>query len=225
MIEAVLFDLDDTLTDRAATLQQYAHEFAAEFGTLLPAVGTLEIEAVCVELDERGYRPRKDLFYGILERLPWVSRPDVSVIEGHWRRWFPSLTVPQAGLRSTLSSLRTAGLRLGLVTNGSVLTQSAKITHLGLTDYFHRVIISEAVGYKKPQAEIFHKALAEVSTAPARTVFVGDHPVNDVIGARNAGLVSVWFEGIHAWPADQPPPRHRIRRLCEVEDVIRTLEI
>ena len=220
MIEAVLFDLDDTLTDRTATLKVYASDFAAHFRTMLSVVALEDIESTIADLDQRGYRPRGELFEGIHDRLPWVSRPDVSAIESHWRERFTALTVPQAGMHCTLSVLRTKGLRLGLVTNGSVLTQSAKIEQLGLKEYVQQITISEAAGCRKPHPEIFRKALAELSISAGRTMFVGDHPTNDVLGAMNAGMVSVWLEGTHLWPPDQPTPQYRIRRLSEIVNLV-----
>ena len=172
MIEAVLFDLDDTLTNRSATLSRYVGEFAADFKSQLPDVQTPQIETLYVSLDDRGYRPRQELFEGVLEKLPWVSRPNVSAIEDHWFRCFPALTVPQADMHLTLSRLKAAGLRLGVVTNGTVSTQTAKIEQLRLKNLLDSLVISEAAGYWKPQPEIFRKALVELGTNPDKTVFV-----------------------------------------------------
>ena len=60
MIKAVLFDLDDTLTNRAASLSKYAALFHREFAGLLGTVTGREIEATFVALDAHGYRPRGD---------------------------------------------------------------------------------------------------------------------------------------------------------------------
>ncbi len=60
--------------------------------------------------------------------------------------WFPALTVARPDMRSTLTALRKAGLRLGVITNGSVRMQSAKMEHLGLERYVSHILISEAVG-------------------------------------------------------------------------------
>jgi putative hydrolase of the HAD superfamily len=219
-MKAVLFDLDDTLTDRARTLALYGEQFAADFGSLLPEFSAQQIRSVCEDLDGRGYRPREEMFKGLLQLLPWTSRPEISVIEAHWRRWFPALTAARPDMRSTLTALRKAGLRLGVITNGSVSMQSAKMEHLGLERYVSHILISEAVGYAKPDSRIFTAALEQLSVAPPEALFVGDHPVNDVIGARDAGLLAVWLEGIHAWPAEQPVVERRVRALREILDLV-----
>jgi putative hydrolase of the HAD superfamily len=57
---------------------------------------------------------------------------------------------------------------------------------------FDTILISDAEGINKPDAEIFHRALQRLATDACRAVFVGDHPEVDVNGARRAGLQAVW---------------------------------
>ena len=215
-IEAVLFDLDETLTDRAASLAKYAALFHREFVGLLGAVSVGDVESTFVALDQRGYRPREEVYADIAKQLPWASAPATSGIRDHWRTWFPRLAVGRVGLHETLAALAAAGVRLGVVTNGSVLGQSEKIAHLGIGQYFSTVVISEAAHCEKPGPRIFRYALEEIGCLATATLFVGDHPVNDVVGSADAGLVPVWFEGIHAWPSPHAVPQRRIRALSEV---------
>lgn len=123
------------------------------------------------------------------------------MIRDHWRTWFPASAVARVGLHETLAALAAAGVRLGVVTNGSVFTQSAKIVHLGIGPYFRC-------------------ELEEIACVAAATLFVGDHPVNDVLGSAEAGLLPVWLEGIHAWPSPHAVPERRIRALLEVLEFV-----
>jgi putative hydrolase of the HAD superfamily len=220
MIKAVLFDLDDTLTDRMASLSKYAALFHREFAWLLGTVTVREIESTFVALDAQGYRPRDEVYAGIVEQLAWAHAPDTSEIRDHWHTWFPQATVARSGLQETLAALAAASLRLGVVTNGSVLTQSAKIAQLGIGHYFVTVVISEATHCKKPGTRIFQHALEEIERLAGETLFVGDHPMNDVLGSVEAGLVPVWLEGIHVWPSPHAVPDRRIRAPSEVLEFI-----
>jgi putative hydrolase of the HAD superfamily len=220
LIKAVLFDLDDTLTDRTASLSKYAALFHREFAGLLSKAPVREIEATFVALDAHGYRPRNEVYAGIIEQLAWAHTPDISEIRDHWQTWFPQSTVARSGLHETLAALAAAGLRLGVVTNGSVLTQSAKIAQLGIGHYFATVVISESARCKKPDPRIFHYALEEIGLLAGETLFVGDHPINDVLGSAEAGLIPVWLEEIHVWPSSQAVPDRRIRALSEVLEFI-----
>jgi len=216
MIDAVLFDLDETLTDRSASMSRYAALFHRDFACHLRRVSVAEVESTLVALDERGYRPRDDVYAGIVKWLQWDSEPDVSVVRDHWRTSFPASAVARVGLEETLIALTGWGIRLGIVTNGSVMGQSAKIEHLGIGKYFSSVVISEAADCKKPDPRIFRRALDEIGCDAAVTWFVGDHPVNDVLGSAEAGLVPVWLEGIHPWPVGHTDPERRIRALHEL---------
>jgi putative hydrolase of the HAD superfamily len=216
MIDAVIFDLDETLTDRSASMARYAALFHRDFIDYLRGVSVAEIESMFLALDERGYRPRKQVYAGIVARFPWDSTPEISVVRDHWRASFPASAVGRTGLHETLGALTDWGLRLGIITNGSVMTQSAKIERLRIAKYFSSLVISEAVACEKPDLRIFRRALDEIGSDPEVTWFVGDHPVNDILGAAAAGLVPVWLEGIHPWPAGHPEPVRRIRTLQEL---------
>ena len=220
MIDVVLFDLDETLTDRSASMSRYAALFHWDFADHLRGVSVAEVESMLITLDERGYRAREEVYAGIVTRFQWDSAPAVSVVRDHWRASFPASAVGRTGLKETLSELTEWGLRLGIVTNGSVMGQSAKIEHMQIGKYFSSVVISEAVACKKPDPRIFRRALDEIGSDAAAAWFVGDHPVNDIFGAAGAGLVPVWLEGIHPWPAGHPDPERRIRTLPELVGLV-----
>jgi putative hydrolase of the HAD superfamily len=102
------------------------------------------------------------------------------------------------------------------VTNGVVHRQQPKIETLRIRPYLSTVVISEAVQVKKPDPRIFARALAEVGCTASQAWFVGDHPVNDVLGAAAAGCRSIWLRGVHPWPPDHPVPSWQIGALPEL---------
>jgi putative hydrolase of the HAD superfamily len=109
-----------------------------------------------------------------------------------YRAGFPNACLLFPDAVRTLSCLRTSGLKLGLITNGSIRMQSRKLQSLALAPMFDTILISAAEGISKPQPQIFHRALERLNTSPARSVFVGDHPEIDVAGARAAGMQAIW---------------------------------
>ncbi len=80
------------------------------------------------------------------------------------------------------------------------LVQRLQLAALGLADRFDVVLISEAEGVRKPDAEIFRRALDRCGVDASEAAFVGDHPNTDVVGARSAGLLPVW-RYVPYWPA------------------------
>lgn len=219
---AVLMDLDCTLTDRAATVRAFAVRFVEHFGAdLAPPPGGAEdaVASAILSADDGGHAPRARLF-GSLRSLPWSRPPDRGVIETFWGDVFPACTRPAAGLHAALRGIRDTSLRLGVVSNGNAQAQRRKIDALGIAPFFDAVIISGAVGVRKPDPRIFRLGLRAVGAEAAQCWFVGDHPVTDILGARAAGLVAVWVRDGRAWPAGEPPPGKQINSMCELIDLL-----
>jgi len=100
--------------------------------------------------------------------------------------------VPFPNLITTLEKLKTCNIRLGMITNGRGQFQLDNIKALGIEKYFDTILISEWEGIKKPDLEIFKRALKQLDVSPQLSVFVGDHPENDVKAAQNIGMKGIW---------------------------------
>lgn len=74
------------------------------------------------------------------------------------------------------------------------------INALGIENYFDIILISEWEGIKKPNPQIFHRALKQLNVSANESIFIGDHPVNDVEAAKNAGMIGVWKKDVQ-WSA------------------------
>ncbi len=74
----------------------------------------------------------------------------------------------------------------------AVSNGNADISRLGIGDYFQGQISASTVGVKKPDRQIFHMACELLEMDPAQVLHVGDHPLEDVIGAQQAGLCAAW---------------------------------
>lgn len=106
----------------------------------------------------------------------------------------PALLVPptpDGSAKAALTALAAHGLMLCLVSNtmrtpGVVLRKV--LERYGLLDPFKLLTFSDECGVRKPAPEIFHLTLRQVGVAPEEAVHVGDDPVLDVQGAREAGM-------------------------------------
>jgi HAD superfamily hydrolase (TIGR01662 family) len=101
--------------------------------------------------------------------------------------------IAKPGAVPLLWMLRARGLRVGLLSN----TQFRSKNHLddlqrdGLFDLLDARVFSVDVGKRKPDPEIFHRALKELRTDPEETVYVGDNIECDVDGARAVGMWTI----------------------------------
>jgi putative hydrolase of the HAD superfamily len=121
----------------------------------------------------------------------------------------------------TLTRLRAAGLRLGLISNADV-TEVAAWADSTLAGLFDAEIFSCAVGCVKPEPAIYEKCLAQLGLTGSECLFVGDGGSNELIGARDAGMTTVFISGVIAelWPEHIDHRRslcdHHITRIPEV---------
>lgn len=120
--------------------------------------------------------------------------------------------VPFADAAATIARLRAAGLRLGVVSNADGRA-AAVLEAAGLADGFDAILDSHLEGVEKPDAEIFHRALARVGARADCAVFVGDIVSIDVVGARGAGVRPILIDPAAAY-ADVDV--ERIERLPEL---------
>jgi HAD superfamily hydrolase (TIGR01549 family) len=63
---------------------------------------------------------------------------------------------------------------------------------IGINEDFDVVVVSDEVGWRKPCGKIFQTALNKLQIKPCEAVFIGDSPIEDIKGAQNAGLKTVF---------------------------------
>jgi 2-haloalkanoic acid dehalogenase type II len=120
------------------------------------------------------------------ERLRPALQRLYAVSQAHWQREDDTL--------STLEALRTAGYRMAIISNaGDDDDVQALVDKAQIRDYFEFVLSSAACGIRKPNPRIFEMALERMGLAAGEVAMVGDTLGADVLGARNAGLRSVWI--------------------------------
>jgi putative hydrolase of the HAD superfamily len=83
MPKAILFDLDDTLTDRLQSVAHYARRFHRDFTAHLASTTIASIATAVVAADVRGYRPRDEVLREFSQRLPWQTIPELSCLRIH----------------------------------------------------------------------------------------------------------------------------------------------
>jgi len=100
-----------------------------------------------------------------------------------WRRVPPELP-------AALDRIRAAGVRLAIVSNSEGRLPEL-LERVGLASYFEAIVDSHHEGVRKPDPEIFRRALSRLGVAAERAVYLGDIPGVDVAGAQAAGLGAV----------------------------------
>ncbi len=109
-----------------------------------------------------------------------------------WRR------TPE-GLHAALGRLREAGIHVSVVSN-SEGALPALFEKVGLAPFIVEVIDSHHEGVRKPDPELFRRALARTGQSAAQSVYLGDIPGVDVAGAHAAGMRAVLIDPLGFYP-------------------------
>jgi putative hydrolase of the HAD superfamily len=112
--------------------------------------------------------------------------------------------VPDENIQ-TLSTLRAAGLRLGLISNADAM-EVAAWSESPLAGLFDAEVFSCLAGCVKPEPAIFHHCLREMDLAPEECLFAGDGGSDELLGAKRVGMPTVFVSGVIAelWPERVP---------------------
>lgn len=120
----------------------------------------------------------------------------------------PSRLTVAPGIGDALDSLRSKGVRIGIICDAGFspgATLRTYLAHHGLLEHFDHWSFSDEVGWFKPDARIFAHAFDGLAMGdPSHMAHVGDLRRTDVGGARAVGWTAVRYRGLSDDPSDAP---------------------
>ena len=203
--DAVLFDTDNTLYPYDST------HIVAQKAVKKKVVDTFSIKAN--DFDKAFVRARNDIqerlegtasshsrllyMQRMLEIMGLGSQVLLALdLEQTYWRTFLSNAVLFEGVKELLDDIRLCGIPTAIVTDLTAQIQFRKIVYFGLDHYFDHIVTSEEAGYDKPHKEPFVLALEKMQPQGSCVWMVGDNPLNDIQGAREA-IDAVTFQKLH----------------------------
>ena len=92
-----------------------------------------------------------------------------------------------------LINLKKQGLKLGLLTNGTVKVQVNKVQLLGVGKYFDSIVYARILGKEneKPNPNAYLSILKTLNVEPKLAICIGDNPYTDFWGAKKLGVLTV----------------------------------
>lgn len=143
------------------------------------------------------------------------------ITESHWQ--------PEVDAIPTLRKLQEAGYRLGLISNASDAQDVDILLDKGhFRPFFEQILVSAAIGLRKPHPRMFELALKHFQILPAEALMVGDKLNADILGAANVGIRSAWITRRIDLSAEQQKypdvrPDHTIQSLTELPALLAQL--
>ena len=196
--KVVLFDLDNTLFDRATTYKEWANHYVVKEG-----LDKAEVDWLC-EIDQDGFADRRTVWSAAKDKFGLSQ--SVDQLAASHRSDYLELCRPDETVLAPLRSLREHGWRIGIVTNGPDPHQADKAERLGLLPLVDAFCASGELGIEKPDRRIFEEAIRRCkASAPSidqTSWMVGDAPIPDIRGGRAAGLRTIWLHRDRSWDPD-----------------------
>jgi HAD superfamily hydrolase (TIGR01662 family) len=173
VIETIVFDVGETITRDDRYWESWADWLAVPRHTLSALVGAVVARGQDNAEALRLVRPSIDVAAEYRAR------------ETAGRGEYLDESDLYDDVRPALSALRALGVRV--VVAGNQTSRAGELLR-ALDLPVDLVVTSGECGVAKPRLEFFERVLEAARATPGRTVYVGDHPANDVFPAKRAGL-------------------------------------
>ena len=245
-IKAVVLDLFDTLVrwapERLPLMELNGRQVHTTLPWIFPAlherlgvdfdlqsfidVYTGVVEEIAAEREREGIEITcLERFVRTMARIPAVAPTETETLAARLTR------IHMDGVRNVtwapaerVEAVRRVAphYRLGLLSNFDDAQCGREVlADTGISDLFEAVIISAEVRLRKPDQRIFRRMLQMLRLEPHQVLFVGDTPRDDVWGAHQAGMRTVWIsKGAPAVPEGVPQPHFTIKDLSELPGIL-----
>lgn len=112
--------------------------------------------------------------------------------------------------------------KLLIITNGLSNVQNNRIKKSPIGKYFEDIIISEEVGFQKPNPEIFEYALRRFNGIDKnKFLMIGDSLTSDIKGGINFGIDTCWFNPNKLINETDLNPTYEISDITEVKNILK----
>lgn len=225
-IQAVIFDLDNTLTDF----------MRAKDNAIMAAVDAM-IDAGLRLSQEEGHRRIFEIYRDkgieyqrifnvfLQEQIGEVDDRMLAAAVVAYRRARDGTLVLYPHAMLTLNQLLKEGYKLAVVSDAPSFEAWIRLCSLRLQHMFDLVLTFDDTGQRKPSPRPFAMALERLGVSAERAVMVGDWPERDIVGASAAGLHTVYARYGDTYSSDDRSERGPSGAEFEIDDLLQLLDV
>jgi len=219
-LRAICFDLDDTLWDLAPVIPRAERRLYAWYQRNYPEVTARYSPEDILQMRQQVAADHPELRHDLtLLRMKVLT--EIAMASGYAAEMAEEAFAIFDAERNrvtlyadVLPALNRLSDRFRLLTlsNGN-----ANLEMIGISHVFDGSYNARQIGVAKPDVAIFHAVCEQEELATAEVLHVGDHPYNDIVAARAAGLPTAWVNrNMRVWPTEHPKPEHQVSCLEEL---------
>ncbi len=193
MINAVVFDLDNTLLDFMA-MKSYAVEAGIE-GMIEAGlqINPKKAKDIIMNIyEDKGFEYQEVFDVFLKKELGKMNYKYLAAGIVAYRKAREASLILYPNVKSTLIKLTKMGLKLGVVSDAPSREAWMRICFLNLHHIFDAVVTFDDTGFTKPSPEPFIKICSLLKINPKNAIMIGDWPERDVIGAKEVGMLTVF---------------------------------
>jgi putative hydrolase of the HAD superfamily len=221
MIKAIIFDLDNTLTDFVKmkdTAVEAAVDAMIDAGLTLPRDELKE--KIYAVYEEEGIEYQR-VFDKLLQlELGHIDYKVLAAAIVAYRRARDSSLVLYPRVTLALMELIKRGLKLAVISDAPRAQAWLRLCHLNLQHFFDHVITFEDTGERKPSALPFKKALSLLRVDSSEALMIGDWPERDVVGAAQLGIKTVFARYGDTFGTVRSGADFEINDIIELVDIV-----
>lgn len=201
MLDAVIFDIDNTLYDYDA-INGKAIECAGRWLCGHAGVSLSDYYAAFRQgrenakkhIGDRAARHNRLIYFQRTSEVLGLNPIEYSLelYEKYWGYMLDNMVLAEGALE-LITYLKGNGAKIGICTDLTSHIQHRKLRELKIAQYVDAFVSSEEADAEKPDKAIFNLILEKLDASPGETMYVGDSYEKDVLGAQNAGMFPVWY--------------------------------
>lgn len=192
-IQAVIFDLDNTLTDfMKAKENSITAAVDAMIDVGLPLSRQEATEKIFAIYKDKGIEHQRVFNFFLEQTMGRVDNRVLAAAVVAYRRGREGSLVPYPHAKLVLNRLLKAGYKLAVVSDAPGFEAWLRLTALGLQHTFDLVLTFDDTGSHKPDPTGFLMALERLEVTADQAVIIGDWKERDILGGHNAGLHTVY---------------------------------